>query len=45
MWDLIVSVPDHCLSCYFVGHGVSTGLDNVSYGNKKTSSVDLSACV
>ena len=18
MWDLIVSVPDHCLSCYFV---------------------------
>ena len=21
MWDLIVSVPDHCLSFYFVPHG------------------------
>ena len=20
MWDLIVSVPDHCLSFYFVSH-------------------------
>ena len=20
MWDLIVSVPDHCLSFYFTGH-------------------------
>ena len=22
MWDLIVSVPDHCLSFYFTGPGV-----------------------
>ena len=23
MWDLIVSVPDHCLSFYFASTGVS----------------------
>ena len=35
MWDLIVSVPDHCLSFYFTVHGTcntpftsSTGLKN-----------------
>ena len=22
MWDLIVSVPDHCLSFYFKPHGI-----------------------
>ena len=24
MWDLIVSVPDHCLSCYIASHLCST---------------------
>ena len=24
MWDLIVSIPDHCLSFYFVGLAKST---------------------
>ena len=24
MWDLIVSVPDHCLSFYFPNHGKET---------------------
>ena len=23
MWDLIVSVPDHCLSFYLLKHGIS----------------------
>ena len=29
MWDLIVSVPDHCLSFYFLYRNVSTFLDFV----------------
>ena len=27
MWDLIVSVPDHCLSFYFVIHAWNSGPD------------------
>ena len=26
MWDLIVSVPDHCLSFYFKNHDLSKTL-------------------
>ena len=26
MWDLIVSVPDHCLSFYFVKYSISRRL-------------------
>ena len=33
MWDLIVSVPDHCLSIYFAGnedrHKISANLGRV----------------
>ena len=29
MWDLIVSVPDHCLSVYF-------GLNNILFGYRNT---------
>ena len=29
MWDLIVSVPDHCLSFYFVPCSASWGLNNI----------------
>ena len=28
MWDLIVSVPDHCLSFYFASTGISKILGN-----------------
>ena len=27
MWDLIVSVPDHCLSVYFVTLDESSGIE------------------
>ena len=29
MWDLIVSVPDHCLSFYFVGDPLGLQIQNV----------------
>ena len=30
MWDLILSVPDHCLSFYFLNH-VNRGKDKYLY--------------
>ena len=30
MWNLIVSVPDHCLSFYFVGHEVKVSMTYIS---------------
>ena len=37
MWDLIVSVPDHCLSFYFVSNEITVHLYilclNVNYGS------------
>ena len=35
MWDLIVSVPDHCLSSYFVF------IDNGMYVPKKKKNIGL----
>ena len=29
MWDLIVSVPDHCLSFYFIPYFISSTLSTV----------------
>ena len=34
MWDLIVSVPDHCLSFYFTFDAVSQRM-NISAQNEK----------
>ena len=31
MWDLIVSVPDHCLSFYFTSHKIK-GMSSVLSG-------------
>ena len=37
IWDLIVSVPDHCLSFYFVFYYISTEL----FGSKLHGDVSL----
>ena len=37
MWDLIVSVPDHCLSFYFTGQKLS------SYLYQNYSTIDIVA--
>ena len=31
MWDLIVSVPDHCLSFYFASKSVKQSIDQSRY--------------
>ena len=37
MWDLIVSVPDHCLSFYFVGYEDSYKIsDKFDFGQDRT---------
>ena len=33
MWDLIVSVPDHCLSFYFSCSGLAAGTDSTGDDN------------
>ena len=33
MWDLIVSVPDHCLSFYFATQVLQNGTDNGKIGS------------
>ena len=40
MWDLIVSVPDHCLSFYFI-------IENINYGGKYLESflLDIFNCI
>ena len=34
MWDLIVSVPDHCLSFYFTRTLVARNLEVIIYKNR-----------
>ena len=36
MWDLIVSVPDHCLSFYFINLIRFPTMTLSGYGSKKT---------
>ena len=37
MWDLIVSVPDHCLSFYFVSEISQIGLNSAKKKKKKVT--------
>ena len=36
MWDLIVSVPDHCLSFYFSSRQIQYDANNKETDNKET---------
>ena len=45
MWDLIVSVPDHCLSFYFVPFNVCVSFPFRVWGNSVASVPDHCNCI